>query len=455
MKAFVDFFIGLGPLVLQPKQLLAVLLLLSTACMRYPVKPEGTKNYEAVRIEGLPLRQSVKYGIPYWVKYFKKSHFNSDTTSFRSFPQEALHQCIRDSVTGLRHCTHLLFTGDMMWIRNNWSGFLSPALHHHLAQADLLFGNLETPIVPTKSAKHFWPDYARYNASPDLLRSFTDSSGASLFAGLSLANNHATDMGIDGLTATLAFVQSQNITPMGAATTDSLLLYHRFKHQGLHIGIHASSWGLNAPADLENPALKIHTLPGLAYPYTAESVRNDSCLRAISQMRQDGIDVVVLMLHWGYEYEYYPDSNIRQLARSLSAAGADLIIGAHPHVIQPMEYLPKWLSQDTGGASAAHTLVYYSLGNFTTTMFTAACRLGLLTEIAVVKKPGEDIRLEALPPTYVYNHIRGLAGRKRELLLIEPNHRPSQLSQREWRRVRKALRSIQGAAPAVSTTKQI
>jgi hypothetical protein len=93
------------------------------------------------------------------------------------------------------------------------------------------------------------------------------------------------------------------------------------------------------------------------------------------------------------------------------------------------------------------------LGNFTTTMFTAACRLGLLTEIAVVKKPGEDIRLEALPPTYVYNHIQGLAGRKRELLLIEPNHRPSQLSQRAWRRVQKALRSIPGAAPAVSAAK--
>jgi poly-gamma-glutamate capsule biosynthesis protein CapA/YwtB (metallophosphatase superfamily) len=414
-------------------KILISIILFSPSCKQYPIKKEGAKNYEAVRMEGLALNQAVNYGWHYVRKYAKKSRFINDSSEIRLYPKNDIHSCSFDA-NGDRECIHLLFTGDLMWVRNNWGGFVSQPIKEYMAKADLVFGNLETPIATSYPIKQFYPDYSLYNAPPDFIDSFSDSTGKPLFDGLSLANNHAMDMGIDGLEETLAYLTSKGIEPMGVATTGNLPLYHRFESKGVSIGIHNCTWGVNNPADLQNPSLQIHVTKDLAFPFNTNDGYG-TILQAISQMRKDSIDIAIVFLHWGYEFEYNPDSAIRNLAKKLNAAGADLVIGSHPHVIQPVEYLSTEVN--SANEEIKNTLVYYSLGNFTTTMYTTACKIGMMGQVAIVKNKQNKAQVQPLNHGYVYNNIKGFAGKKRQLLLVSADEekRPKEISRREWKQI--------------------
>jgi poly-gamma-glutamate capsule biosynthesis protein CapA/YwtB (metallophosphatase superfamily) len=197
----------------------------------------------------------------------------------------------------------------------------------------------------------------------------------------------------------------------------------------------------------------MHVMPDLAFPFKSEAGYGQ-VFEAISQMRRDSIDVAIVFFHWGYEYEYYPDSKIRNLAKQLSKAGADLVIGSHPHVIQPVEYLSsdpasnhQTFNQQTSNFvefSEQNTLVFYSLGNFTTTMYTTACKIGMIGEIAITKSDQKKPQIHSLEPGFVYNYNKGFAGRKRRLLLISPTEEtvPEEIPKRKWKRIQKEMNKL-------------
>ena len=95
--------------------------------------------------------------------------------------------------------------------------------------------------------------------------------------------------------------------------------------------------------------------------------------------RHTGADCIAVCIHWGNEYERRPNDSQRTLARFLRRHGADLVIGSHPHVVQPYE---------ADSASA----VFYSLGNLVSNQRRRYCDGGLLAEIGVTKHP--DGRME-------------------------------------------------------------
>ena len=99
-------------------------------------------------------------------------------------------------------------------------------------------------------------------------------------------------------------------------------------------------------------------------------------------------DVVIVCPHWGTEYTTKPSSYQRKFAKQMTEAGADIIIGTHPHVVQPME----WVEAYNGNRA----LCYYSLGNYVSTQKQALCMLEAMawitfeaTEEGVVIKEGD------------------------------------------------------------------
>lgn len=124
-------------------------------------------------------------------------------------------------------------------------------------------------------------------------------------------------------------------------------------------------------------------------PYLVNSLPKTTTLRIVKKLRKiksDNLaDVIVLSLHFGEEYHLNPSRSQRELAASLADAGADVIIGHHPHVIQP----PEWLETSRGTKS----FVAYSLGNF----FTG--QNGLHRQI------GTALSLEITKPDANYNGI--------------------------------------------------
>lgn len=195
----------------------------------------------------------------------------------------------------------------------------------------------------------------------------------------SLANNHSTDYGPESLAATQRHLLSAGIEPVGAGATAAearrpVLL----DCGGLKVGIlaYASThpWVGAVGAGAES--------------YGAARLDGETMCADVSSLAAD-CDCVVVSVHWGKEYVHYPPPRCRELGRRLVAAGAALVLGHHPHVVQGME-------------ACGRGLVFYSLGNFIFPdypeqglRFGEASRTGIV--VAVHLQAGQALLDQVLP----------------------------------------------------------
>ncbi len=199
-----------------------------------------------------------------------------------------------------------------------------------LAGADLVVGNLEGTFTDrgTPAAKEY-----TFRTPPPL----ADALVAGGFSAVTLANNHSYDFGASGLADTEAALDRVGVGWFGAgdsaAAAAAPLLLHARGATVAMLGF--DDIGQTRVATADGPGVAAAS-DGMAAAITAAGAR---------------ADYVVVMLHAGYEYQAVPSQRQRSLAHLAIDAGADLVIGAHPHVLQPWE-------RYRGG------LILYSLGNF-------------------------------------------------------------------------------------------
>jgi len=206
-----------------------------------------------------------------------------------------------------------------------------------LRQADLAFGNLESPLTRAPRAVR------NYNltADPDLVSLLVEAG----FDVLSLANNHATDHGREGLLETYQVLEAVGLTPVGAGADEETARAPVIKEvHGVRVAFLAFE-GLAAALPARADA------PGVARLQPLASAEKD--VRAA----RESADWVIVGVHWGVEYEPLPTLYQRQVAQRLADAGADVVVGHHPHVLEPL----AWVQ---GQGRSRPTLVAYSLGNF-------------------------------------------------------------------------------------------
>ncbi|GAA3401071.1 CapA family protein [Paenibacillus hodogayensis] len=239
----------------------------------------------------------------------------------------------------------LTFVGDVIFADNvaaalNANGFDYPyrQVSSYLEKADLTIANLETPITErgTKQIK----EYA-YRSSPKALPAFKEAG----FDLVNLANNHILDYGTVGLLDTFDHLDKQGIGWFGAGRNTS----QAFKPLVVEKkGIKIAFLGLSKVVPL--PEWKAgNNRPGVADTYALKVP-----LEAIAEAKKQA-DLVVVVAHWGVEQQDQPEKYQKEFAREYIDAGADLVVGGHPHVLQGFEkYKDKWIA--------------YSLGNFIFTM---------------------------------------------------------------------------------------
>jgi poly-gamma-glutamate synthesis protein (capsule biosynthesis protein) len=208
-----------------------------------------------------------------------------------------------------------------------------------LAGADITVGNLECAVSEggTPQAKGY-----TFRAPPPAV----DALALGGFDVVSLANNHSLDYGATALSDTASALRGSGIQPVGAgenlATAQSPVIVER---GGLRIAFVAL---VDVPAEGEGFSRETWEAradrPGVAWAdqNTVTSVVSQAALSA---------DIVVVMLHFGLEYHADPSASQRELAHAAIAAGAALVVGSHPHLLQEVE--------EYGGG-----LIAYSLGNF-------------------------------------------------------------------------------------------
>ena len=238
-----------------------------------------------------------------------------------------------------------------------------------LRGADIAFCNLECPVV---SQPDPLPKPHRFAASPDIASVLTHCG----FDVVSLANNHAMDCGKQGLVETVRHLRALGIASCGAGVTETRARSPTvLEMNGLRVAFLAYS---------QFPPEGIVRLPEAP---TIALLQEDSLRHEIGSARRRA-DVVVVSFHWGREFSPQPTAEQRRLANAAVAAGADLIIGHHPHVLQPME-----IEKRGRGRKA---LVAYSLGNFLFDSKRPDARRTVILECELSKRGIERARTHPL-----------------------------------------------------------
>jgi poly-gamma-glutamate synthesis protein (capsule biosynthesis protein) len=134
--------------------------------------------------------------------------------------------------------------------------------------------------------------------------------------------------------------------------------------------------------------------------YGLRTTRNSSPKKDIAALKKAGAEFVVVFMHWGEEYQREVNSSQKDLARKLVAAGADMIVGGHPHVVQPIDTVS---AKDSNGKTRS-ALVVYSMGNFLSDQRARYRDSGIIFEFTLVDD-GSGVVQAASPrfiPVYVW-----------------------------------------------------
>ncbi|EKE07043.1 MAG: hypothetical protein ACD_18C00207G0003 [uncultured bacterium] len=267
--------------------------------------------------------------------------------------------------------TTIIMVGDIMldrdvyyYIKKNNSDFNFPfaKINTFLASADLRVGNLEGPITNNRSIIKAGDasdngGNLRFTFSPQ-----TTTTLAENFDLLSLANNHITNFANDGVVQTKNYLTKSGINYFGDFYNQTELSYIYEVSQKLKIafvGFH----------QLYNGGL-------------------DNVLNEIKKIKTDkSADIIIVYPHWGTEYlTNRPDKKQQEIAYQFIDSGADIIIGSHPHVIQPIEIYKE-------------KPIFYSLGNFVFDQyFSPETMQGLSLKFNFVKlEENIDVKINLIP----------------------------------------------------------
>lgn len=283
-----------------------------------------------------------------------------------------------------------------------------------LEQADYAVANLETVLAGG-------PDYSGFPAfnSPDELAYDVKEAGFDL---LSTANNHTRDRGMDGIYRTLDVLDQAGLAHVGTYRSQE----ERDEHSGIYVadvgGISVAflsyTYGLNG-FRLDSDKMYAVNLFNLDYYTTLANPDYELLQSDLEAARALDTDLIAVMIHWGVEYQNAPNGHQTNLAQFLVEQGADLVLGGHPHVLQPYETISVtgWDGQEREG------FVCYSLGNFISNQYDPfpAVQTTAVLDLELTKDPesGETAVTGVSYEPYFMLHRDGApVGEKRYLLNI-------------------------------------
>ena len=231
-----------------------------------------------------------------------------------------------------------------------------------VSRADLALCHLEVPLSRNGQHVSSWP---AFNAPPQLASALRWAG----YDACSTASNHSMDQGPQGVAATLDVMDAAGLRHAGTARTASEADRSTILEvRGLRVGLLSYAYGLNSGRLPPDRSWLVNTVD-------PRRIVNDA--RAA---RQAGARFVVVLLHWGQEYQSTPTPFQRDVAkRLLERPEIDLILGHHVHVVQPIERVEgKWVAYGMGN----------SLSNQTPSCCPASSQDGVLVKVTVAERAG-------------------------------------------------------------------
>lgn len=271
-----------------------------------------------------------------------------------------------------------------------------------LQSSDVVVGNLETTFAGQDQGYSSFP---RFN-TPDAFGEALLEAG---FHGVSTVNNHTIDTGVQGFSRTLTVLDDLGIKRMGTRRNEEEEFWHLFAHDGIVIGITAVSY--ETPRAYGRRTLNALLLPeeldGLINSFDYHTLETDlmSVKEHLVSMKEAGADITAVMVHWGEEYQLRQNQWQERIANELAAAGADLILGSHPHVLQPVRPIQRESERPT-------SWVAYSMGNFISNQRFEILKRhetedGAILFVDIIKDPGNgsvEIKNVSYQSTWVHRY---------------------------------------------------
>lgn len=336
------------------------------------------------------------------------SNISSDIISSEPTPKEITATVIN---TGdiILHSTVLdgAKTGDGNY---DFSAFFTQATNYFKA-ADLATANLEVTLGGTESGA--FSGYPAFNA-PDSVLNAIKNSGLNF---LTTANNHCYDTGLFGLKRTVQQLRAKNIDFIGTKESDADPTYIIKDVNGVKIGMVAYTYENSSGAgqkSINGNIVKAEANSLInSFSYDRINAFYTEAQSVVKDMNQQGADAVVFYMHWGEEYQLNANTWQKTIAQKLCNIGVDVIVGGHPHVVQPIELIYSEDSQNT-------TVCLYSMGNAISNqrkeLMNPECTTGhtedgVLFEFTFTKYGDSETALTAVDviPTWV-NKYRGGSG---------------------------------------------
>jgi|GEM_PF-1721600 len=283
----------------------------------------------------------------------------------------------------------LAFVGDLMCHQMQYEYAKTPTgaydfnpsfeyIRPYLQEADICFGNLETVFAGREDGRQY-SGHPAFN-SPDSYATALKQAGFDL---VFTANNHAADRGHYGIKRTLSVLDSVGIQHAGSyASLDSNSAIPVFEWQNLRLVVLAYTDPLNSS--------KPSAFKGWINRVSKSKIEAD-----LTKARALSPDLIIVHYHFGKEYERTPNQSQKQWANWAFEHGADLVIGEHPHVLQP-------LMQVNHNSPRTHKgVLAYSLGNFIAHQFqpytNASVILFVEFERSLSSQPLTLVKSEVLP----------------------------------------------------------
>ena len=276
--------------------------------------------------------------------------------------------------------------------------------------ADLAVANLEVTFGGTESGK--FSGYPAFN-TPDSLADAIKDSGLNF---LITSNNHSYDTGLFGLKRTAQVLKQRGIEFTGTRETEQDPAFVIKEINNIKIGIANFTYETSGQTEGRkylNGAIIAKEANNLINSFSYEHIDDFYATAAdtISDMKSGGADYILFYMHWGNEYRTSPDTWQKTIAQKLSNLGVNMIIGSHPHVIQPVELIRSEDGEST-------TVCLYSTGNCVSNQRqeimdscpTGHTEDGMLFEFTLKKgKDGTVLSGLNLIPTWV-NKYKGGSG---------------------------------------------
>ena len=298
-------------------------------------------------------------------------------------------------------------------------------LSEYTSSLDYAVANLETTLCGEKNG-YPYDGYPLFNC-PDELVDGVKNAG---FDMLLTANNHCYDTKLVGFLRTLEIIRGKGLETLGSYTSADETKWIMVEINGIKIGMLCYTWAFGVTED-GRPSMNGNQSiekPGLCnYFYTKNLPAFYSEVEQyLAEMESAGVEATILFIHWGQEYFLSPNEEQRTIAQKMCDLGIDVIIGGHPHVIQPVELL------DSTTDPEHKTVCLYSTGNAVSnqrqgklnSIKTAHTEDGVLFTVTFEKYSDGTVYLASANaiPTWVNMHNNGNGKTEYNILPLDVNY---------------------------------